>query len=106
MRKNRDSVGDRFWIGAGHEPQAAPQPLIKGSQSVGSQPTGSRRSVRISDPMKVAFMKAIAVENQPTQYRIETREALLKAQRQASHRPADPHVSHVNMWLARAVQKC
>jgi hypothetical protein len=71
VRKSPNGISNRIGIGAAYKPQAAAQALIEGPQSVIPQAFGPVGSVRIIEPMEIAFVEAIAIESQPAQNRIE-----------------------------------
>jgi len=70
IRKGCNRTGDPINIGAANEPQAAAESLIEGPQLVTSEPLRPRGSVCVSWPMKITFVKTIAVEGEPAQNRI------------------------------------
>ncbi len=107
-REGGDGLRDGFRVRAALEPQAASQALVKDVAGRFGNLCAGDAIARFAMAVKVAFMKAIAIDGQPAKQRMKICGCGLDAAsqpRQARAGPSRAHMQHVDVFGAGPVGK-
>ena len=80
-------------------------PVIEDTSLVSFKASGNRLLLDVTRRAEIAFVKTVAIDGEPAQYRIELGQVRSDASPQASERPTQSHMHHVDVRLAHALSE-